>query len=72
MKKNKHLIDESVKPKKTVGGVFSSRIKFDFTRYKEVNQIVEDNLNSTKSFPDYFDVIQWIKTTDEKHDLGFE
>jgi hypothetical protein len=72
MKKNKHLIDPDIKPKKNVGGVFSFRIKFNFTRYTEVNQTVEENLNKTKIFPDYIDVVEWIKQADKQYDLGFE
>jgi hypothetical protein len=72
IKKSQHLIDEDIKPKKKIGGVFSFRIKFNFTRYKEINHVVEENLNKSKSFPDYFDVIEWIKKANEQHDLGFE
>ncbi|RUS85903.1 hypothetical protein EGW08_006306 [Elysia chlorotica] len=45
-------------------------IKFNSTRYKEINRRLERFLNKTKSFPDIHDVKHVIKMTNTKYKLG--
>nr|DBA20454.1 TPA: hypothetical protein GDO54_017231 [Pyxicephalus adspersus] len=53
------------------GRVIEQRIKYQGTRYKELNRRLEKFINKTRDlFPDYSDILQVVQKANERHNLG--
>lgn len=53
------------------GRVIEQRIRYQGTRYKEVNRRLEKFINKTRDiFPDYSDVLQVVQKASERHNLA--
>lgn len=71
-KKHPHLVSNDVPVPKTSGGQFSKKVKFNFTRYKEINTHVMNCLNKNRQFPDYCEILEWVTTANNQHKLGLD
>ncbi|RNA38150.1 death domain-associated 6 [Brachionus plicatilis] len=71
-KKYPHLVSNEHKVVKGKNVIFSKKIKFDCTHFDEINSYITECLNKNREFPDFCEVLEWVKKASSVHHLDLE
>ncbi|CAF0828235.1 unnamed protein product [Brachionus calyciflorus] len=68
-----HLVsDDHKKVPKDNCPQFSKKIKFNSSRYAEINNYISDRLNKNREFPDFSELYEWVNQANTEHQLGLD